>query len=122
MLLHTNGYTPNDRLLLSCSSIASMLFVPFGSRAINLAAVTADICCGRDAHDDPAKRYVAGAEGWAFFILFRLFSSSIVELFVAVLGEPIIAMSGVALLGAARGKTAARQPLCGHLRIPRFRR
>ncbi|MFI8412674.1 benzoate/H(+) symporter BenE family transporter [Paeniglutamicibacter gangotriensis] len=103
VMLRTSGYTPNDRLLLSGSSIASILFAPFGSHAINLAAITAGICCGRDAHEDPAKRYIAGAAGGAFFILFGLFSSTILDLFAAVPGELIIAMAGVALLGALQG-------------------
>jgi benzoate membrane transport protein len=103
VMMRTSGYTPNDRLLLTGTSVASVLFAPFGSHAINLAAITAGICCGREAHEDPAKRYVAGAAGGAFFIFFGLFSSTILDLFAAVPGELIIAMAGVALLGALQG-------------------
>lgn len=66
MLLHTNGYAPNDRLLLSYSSIASMLFVPFGSQASNLPAFTEGTCCGLGAHENPAKRDAAAAAGGGF--------------------------------------------------------
>lgn len=66
MLLHTNGYAPDDRLLRSCSSIASMLFVPFGSQASSLPAFTAGTCCGLDALENPAKRDADAAAGGAF--------------------------------------------------------
>lgn len=103
VMMRTSGFRPNDRLLLSGTCVASVLFAPFGSHAINLAAITAGICCGREAHEDPARRYVAGAAGGLFFIGFGLFSSTILDLFAAVPGELITAMAGVALLGALQG-------------------
>ena len=103
VMMRTSGYEANDRLLLGGSCAASVLFAPFGSHAINLAAITAGICCGREAHENPAKRYVAGAAGGVFFIGFGLFSSTILDLFAAVPRELIIAMAGVALLGALQG-------------------
>ncbi|MBV1777920.1 benzoate/H(+) symporter BenE family transporter [Paeniglutamicibacter sp. ABSL32-1] len=103
VMMRTSGYEPNDRLLLSGTCVASVLFAPFGSHAINLAAITAGICCGREAHEDPAKRYIAGAAGGVFFIGFGLFSATILDLFAAVPGELITAMAGVALLGALQG-------------------
>lgn len=103
VMMRTSGYAPNDRLLLTGTCVASVLFAPFGSHAINLAAITAGICCGREAHEDPAKRYIAGAAGGVFFIGFGLFSATILDLFAAVPGELITAMAGVALLGALQG-------------------
>lgn len=102
-MMRTSGYEPNDRLLLTGTCVASVLFAPFGSHAINLAAITAGICCGREAHEDPAKRYVAGIAAGLFFICFGLFSATILELFAAVPDELITAMAGVALLGALQG-------------------
>lgn len=103
VMMRTSGYAPNDRLLLTGTCVASVIFAPFGSHAINLAAITAGICCGREAHEDPAKRYIAGAAGGVFFIGFGLFSATILDLFAAVPGELITAMAGVALLGALQG-------------------
>jgi benzoate membrane transport protein len=103
VMMRTSGYAPNDRLLLTGTCVASVVFAPFGSHAINLAAITAGICCGREAHEDPAKRYIAGAAGGVFFIGFGLFSATILDLFAAVPGELITAMAGVALLGALQG-------------------
>lgn len=103
VMMRTSGYAPNDRLLLTGTCVASVIFAPFGSHAINLAAITAGICCGREAHEDPAKRYIAGAAGGLFFIGFGLFSATILDLFAAVPGELITAMAGVALLGALQG-------------------
>jgi benzoate membrane transport protein len=33
---------------------------PFGSHAFNVAAITAAICTGKEASEDPSKRWVAG--------------------------------------------------------------
>jgi len=38
------------------TGIGSVFAAPFGSHAVNLAAITAAMCAGPDAHNDPAKR------------------------------------------------------------------
>lgn len=102
-MLRSSNYRPNDRLLLSGGSLASILFAPFGSHAINLAAITAGICTSAQAHRDPARRYVAGISCGAFFIFFGLFSQTFLQLFAAVPAELVIAVAGVALLPAMQG-------------------
>ena len=102
-MMQASGYRPNDRLLLGASSAASVVFAPFGAHAINLAAITAGICSGREAHEDPARRYVAGVSCGAFFLLFGAMGGPIVALLGAVPGELITAAAGVALLGALQG-------------------
>jgi benzoate membrane transport protein len=77
--------------------------VPFGGHGINLAAITAGICAGRDAHHDPARRYIAGISCGAFYILFGLFSTPAVALVAAVPATLLTVLAGVALLAATQG-------------------
>ncbi len=98
--MHTSGYRVNDKLVLSGASLAWLVSAPFGSHGINLAAVTAGICSGREAHEDIRRRYIAGLFCGVFYILFGLFSNAAVALFAAVPGEMMTALAGVALLSA----------------------
>lgn len=99
-VMHTSGYRVNDKLVLSGASLAWLVSAPFGSHGINLAAVTAGICSGREAHEDIRRRYVAGVFCGIFYILFGLFSNAAVALFAAVPQEMMTALAGVALLSA----------------------
>ena len=49
--------------VITATGAATLLLAPFGAFALNLAAITAAICMGREAHDDPARRYVAAGGG-----------------------------------------------------------
>jgi len=102
-MMHSSGYDANDKLLLGGSAAASIMFAPFGAHSINLAAITAGICAGREAHEDPRRRYIAGISCGMFYIVFGIISSVIVSLLGAVPGELITAMAGVALIGALQG-------------------
>ncbi len=44
------------------------LLAPFGAYALNLAAITAAICMGRDAHEDPARRHRRHGR-WAYIVI-----------------------------------------------------
>uniref|UniRef100_UPI000847949E benzoate/H(+) symporter BenE family transporter n=1 Tax=Sphingobium yanoikuyae TaxID=13690 RepID=UPI000847949E len=54
-VLRAAGYDqPAARPIVSTSAIASIALAPFGCHGLNLAAFTAAICLGPDAHPDPA--------------------------------------------------------------------
>ncbi len=53
------GYDTPVSPSITATGAASVLLAPFGGYAFNLAAITAAICMGREAHEDPARRYVA---------------------------------------------------------------
>jgi benzoate membrane transport protein len=55
---------------------------------------------GKDAHERPDKRYIAGLATGLFYILGGLFAGSIVMLFSLLPKELIAALAGLALLGA----------------------
>ncbi|MFD5726025.1 benzoate/H(+) symporter BenE family transporter [Streptomyces sp. NPDC048567] len=102
-VLTAAGYRPDDRLLIGSTGLVSTLLAPFGSHAINLAAITAAICTGPEAHQDTRRRYVAGVSCGAFYLLIGLFGSTLVVLFAGLPKELIAATAGVALFGALAG-------------------
>ncbi|NLE79331.1 MAG: hypothetical protein GX610_07050 [Rhodococcus sp.] len=99
-MLRNSGYKPNDRLLVGGTATAWIAMAPFGGHAINLAAITAGICTGRESNEDPAKRWVAGVFCGIFYLVLGSMSTSLVALFTAIPTDMVTALAGVALIGA----------------------
>ncbi|MEM9484908.1 MAG: benzoate/H(+) symporter BenE family transporter [Cyanobacteria bacterium P01_F01_bin.116] len=93
------GYQVPTSPLISWSGMACLILAPFGAFAINLAAITAAISMGREAHEDPDKRYVAAVMVGVFYIVVGLFGATVVELFSALPQELVVAIAGLALFG-----------------------
>ncbi|WP_435060440.1 benzoate/H(+) symporter BenE family transporter [Streptomyces sp. bgisy060] len=102
-VLTASGYQPEDRLLVGSTGLASTALAPFGSHAINLAAITAAICTGPESHRDPERRYVAGVACGAFYLLIGAFGTTLVVFFAGLPKELVAAIAGVALFGALAG-------------------
>ncbi len=99
-VLGVHGYHPPPRQVFTATGAFSVLGAPFGGIAINLAAITASMCAGPDAHADPARRYWAGLSASALYVLFG-FAATAVTRFIAVAPPVLIeAVAGLALLGA----------------------
>lgn len=99
-VLRASGYEPNDRKLIGSTGLVSMLLAPFGSHAINLAAITAAICTGEEAHPNPRKRYVAGVACGVFYLVLGAFGTGLVQIFALLPKSLVAVVAGVALLGA----------------------
>lgn len=99
-VLRNDGYQTPARPLIASSALGTLLLAPFGCHGLNLAAITAAICTGREAHEDPARRYVAGVAGGVAYLLLGLFGATLVSLFSAFPHELIAALAGLALFGA----------------------
>lgn len=84
----------------------SLVLAPFGCYAINLAAITAAICMGREAHEDPARRYLASVFAGVFYLLVGLFGATVGALFAAFPRELVLAIAGLALFGTIGGGLA----------------
>ena len=97
-VLRADGYTVPISPLIGWTGVATLLLAPFGAYALNLAAITAAICTGRTAHEDPAKRYVAAVFAGIFYIAIGLFGATVGALFAAFPKELIFAIAGLALL------------------------
>ncbi|HUD95101.1 benzoate/H(+) symporter BenE family transporter [Sphingobium sp.] len=103
-VLRAAGYEkPAARPIVSASALASIALAPFGCHGLNLAAFTAAICLGPDAHPDPARRYVAGISGGVTYLVFGAFAATVLALF-ATLPKPLIAaLAGLALFPVVAG-------------------
>jgi benzoate membrane transport protein len=84
-----------------------VVLAPFGGYALNLAAITAAICMGREAHADPSKRYTAVVAAGVFYVVIGLFGGAVAALFAAFPKELVMAIAGLALLGTIGGGLAA---------------
>jgi benzoate membrane transport protein len=52
-VMKVNGYETKPGPLFASTGFFSLLSAPFGGHAVNLAAITAAMCAGPDAHPDP---------------------------------------------------------------------
>ncbi|ATN35102.1 benzoate transporter [Rhizobium sp. ACO-34A] len=106
-VLKVNHYDPNPGPLFATTGFFSLLSAPFGGHAVNLAAITAAMCAGEDAHPDPKKRYWAAIIGGVGYVILGLLAGAVTA-FVS-LAPPVLiqAVAGLALIGAFSGSALA---------------
>jgi benzoate membrane transport protein len=116
-VIRASGYQLPISPLIGWTGAANLLLAPFGGFALNLAAITAAICMGREAHPDADKRYVAAIAAGVFYLLIGLFGATVGALFLAFPKELVLAIAGFALLGtigsalaSALAQEAEREP------------
>ena len=93
------GYDMPLSKIISMTGVATFLLAPFGGFALNLSAITAAICMGKEAHPDPARRYTAAVTCGVIYISIGLFGAIVTTLLAAFPKELIAAIAGLALLG-----------------------
>ena len=112
-VLRAAGYRPPPRPILLVTGLTTLVLAPFGAHGVNLAAITAALCTGPEAHPDPARRWRVGMLYAGFYLLLALFSAPLVGLFMALPPETVAALTGVALLaplgGALTGMLSAAE-------------
>lgn len=106
-ILQGAGYRVPARPVLAVTSLASLPMALFGGISIVVAAITAAICAGKDVHEDPKRRYVAGVFNGVFYLVGGLFAGTIVSLFTSLPVAFVAVLAGLALLGAIGGNLAA---------------
>ena len=99
VVLRSAGYDPPSQPILLATGLTTLALAPFGAHGVNLAAITAAICTGPDAHPDPGRRYAVGFLYAAAYVLLALFSAPLVGMFTAMPPETIAAITGIALIG-----------------------
>jgi benzoate membrane transport protein len=92
--------------IITLTGVATLLLAPFGAYALNLAAITAAICMGREAHPDPGRRYTAAVSCGLLYVLIGIFGTAITGALTAFPKELIAAIAGLALLGTIGGALA----------------
>ncbi|WOD39844.1 benzoate/H(+) symporter BenE family transporter [Nodosilinea sp. E11] len=99
-VLRASGYgTVPISPVIGWTGAATVVLAPFGAFALNLAAITAAICMGREAHEDPGKRYVAAIAAGFFYLLIGFFGATVAALLAAFPPELVLAIAGLALFG-----------------------
>ena len=103
LVLRHDGFKTSANPILAVTGLGSLIMAPFGAHAFNVAAITAAICTGRDAHEDPRKRYLAGLACGLFYVLVGTFGVTLAALFMVLPKAFITTLAGLALLGAIGG-------------------
>lgn len=114
-ILRTSGYDTPARPILAVTSLTSFATAFFGGITTVVAAITAAICTGREAHPDPARRYVAGVANGVFYLVGGCFAGTIVLLFTSLPGEFVAVLAGLALIGAIASNIGAFAAEKSHL-------
>jgi benzoate membrane transport protein len=106
-VLATFGYHPPLRPILVSTGLASVAAAPLGGHGVNLAAITAALSAGPDAHADPARRWIATVSGGAVYLILGLGAGLATALVSSAPPLLVQCVAGLALLGALAGALAA---------------
>ena len=106
-VLRASGYQPPVQPALIVTGLGSVLLAPFGSHAINMAAITASIVTGPECHPDPNKRWLVAWPYLIFYGLIGLMAASFVQILGALPKELITAIAGLALFSPLLGGVTA---------------
>ncbi|TAJ42129.1 MAG: benzoate transporter BenE [Reyranella sp.] len=106
-VLRASGYQPPTQPILAVTGAVSLGTAFMGAHTSNLAAISAALCTGPDAHPDPAKRWMTGPFYALFWGLIALFGASLVGIFGALPPALLVTVAGTALLGSMAGAMGA---------------
>jgi benzoate membrane transport protein len=116
-VMRANGFKVDPAPQLVVTGLGSTVAALFGGQSVNLAAITAAIAAGPEAHPDPRQRWIAPiAAGVTYLVLASI--SGVAAAFISVSPPLLIeAVAGLALmtslasaLGGALGNEADRLP------------
>jgi benzoate membrane transport protein len=106
-VLRADGYAPPVSAILTVTGGLSILTAPFCGHTTSLAAITAAICTGPDAHPDPAQRWKGGVVYAAGYAVLAAVGASVVTLAQSFPAELIAILAGLALIGPFMGSLRA---------------
>ncbi|MEP6906957.1 MAG: benzoate/H(+) symporter BenE family transporter [Pseudoxanthomonas sp.] len=106
-VIRASGYAVPLSPVIGWTGMVNVLLAPFGAFALNLAAITAAICMGRDVHPDPSRRYIAAISAGVFYVIVGLFGATVAALLAAFPKELVMAIAGIALFGTIGNSLAA---------------
>lgn len=107
LVLRNDGFRTSASPIVTVTALGSLLMAPFGSHAFNIAAITAAICTGKEAHEDPSRRWIAGIAAGVGYVLVGVFGVTLAAVFMAFPATFITTLSGLALLGTIGGSLAS---------------
>jgi benzoate membrane transport protein len=105
-VLRVNGYAPKVPPVFVATGAASAVIAFFGAHQVNLAAITAALCAGPEAHPNKAHRWVASATAGVANIVIGL-AAGFAVVFASAMPPLIIqTVAGMALFGSLAGALA----------------
>ncbi|MHA6138267.1 benzoate/H(+) symporter BenE family transporter [Pseudomonas mohnii] len=107
LVLRNDGFSTSANPILTVTGLGSLLMAPFGSHAFNVAAITAAICTGKEASEDPSRRWIAGVAAGVFYVLVGIFGVTLAAVFMALPATFITTLAGLALLGTIGASLAS---------------
>lgn len=99
-IVQNAGYPVKAKPIIAVTGLLSLPIAFFGGITIVVAAITAAICTGEDAHKALSRRYVAGVFNGIFYLIGGLFAGTIVSLFTSLPAAFVAVLAGLALLRA----------------------
>jgi benzoate membrane transport protein len=111
-VLRVNGFEPQPGPLFAATGVFSLLAAPFGGHAVNLAAITAAMCAGPDAHADPKRRYWSAIVAGIGYVVLGLLAGAVTAAVALAPKILIEAVAGLALIAAfaAAASSAFKEP------------
>lgn len=101
------GYTVPWRASMTLTGLGTVITAPAGVHAVNLAAISAALSAGPDAHPDPKKRWTAAFSAGVAYLVLALASAALVTLVAAAPAGIVETVAGLALLGVLASSLAA---------------
>ena len=98
-VLNHFGYRPPTRSLLVSTGLTTVVGAAGGLYMVNLAAITAALSAGPDAHPDRNRRWIASVTAGVVYLLLGLTAGLWVALLASAPPLLIEAVAGLALLG-----------------------
>ncbi|GAA3405996.1 benzoate/H(+) symporter BenE family transporter [Pseudarthrobacter polychromogenes] len=106
-VLRSFGYDTPWRPAMLVTGAGTAAAAPFGTHAVNLAALSAALAAGEEAGPDRHRRWVAGFTSGLAYLVLAAFSAALVTLVTAAPAGMLEAVAGLALLGTLAGAVSA---------------
>ena len=103
VVMQTAGYRPSPRGALLVTGVVTLVTAPLGAFSVNLAALTASLCTGPDAHPDPTRRWVVGVLYGAVWITLGIVGGRVVANLASIPPTVMAVVTGLALMGPLIG-------------------
>ncbi|MEW5354980.1 benzoate/H(+) symporter BenE family transporter [Streptomyces sp. 16-176A] len=105
-VLRNSGYDVPVSPLMTWTGAVNAVLAPFGAFGLNLAAITAAICTGEEAHPDRDRRYVAAVWAGVFYLCVGVFGATVASLLTAMPQALVLSLAGVGLLATIENSLA----------------
>jgi benzoate membrane transport protein len=98
-VIRASGFQVPVSPIVGGMGLVTLVLAPFGGFAICLAAITAAICLGPEAHETPERRYVAAVTAGVLYLVIGVFGATVASTFAALPRELVMTIAGLALFG-----------------------